>query len=584
MKNIQSLSIFAIFLFTFSLTAQQSLKTIHYNQRDFNKNKILLESHDLWSHKNRWTPTTSDTLSYFVDNRTYKGILNYSVTFKSRDFTSFTFLESNTMYFIFVEFTKANFSSTDNIINIEGFVTGGWWQQTAKKSKFRNHIDILMGEKVDTISACYLGNACYDNIINKELIQSIYKGKEIDEYQILDKFPAFYFKDYAYFQTASQGKRPFKIRGKVNRKTLLAFGGRGCYAEIFDIGAMIFEPKKNKNQQASKKNIESSKQILVNNELVSDLAHKKEKEKNDDYFNLAKSAENYILVRQYAKAKEQYLSLFQKYSKLFARDIHNAVRCAVLSRDYNLALKWGLELSKKSIPISYFNSKLLNKLKVIPKEWKPFSIKYDSIYKVTSTKLNLNLNNIIQQLLIADQADYGLDNRKDPKILLETTEKVTNKFIDVLKVNGFPSEEKIGAFIKNDTILISVPDFNVIIRHAVQQNPSKIDELNDLLNKAADSLTYDKNRCSNHRNFIGTSCFHIYKGNLYNSKSCGNNDAMVIKMKFMFNNPNNFILDKGDFIISEANEKNSKDQDEFYTQKFNFIMKLTDDWEFYNKN
>jgi hypothetical protein len=79
------------------------------------------------------------------------------------------------------------------------------------------------------------------------------------------------------------------------------------------------------------------------------------------------------------------------------------------------------------------------------------------------------------------------------------------------------------------------------------------------------------------------SCFHIYKGNLYNSKSCGKNDLAVKKIIFRFNNPNGFIMDYGNFIVSEYNASNPKEKDDYYNQNFNFIMKLTDDWEFYEK-
>ena len=55
---------------------------------------------------------------------------------------------------------------------------------------------------------------------------------------------------------------------------------------------------------------------------------------------------------------------------------------------------------------------------------------------------------------------------------------------------------------------------------------------------------------------------------------------MIKKMKYMFNNPYNFILDYGDFIVAEYNEANNDEDDKFYNEQFNFRMKLTDDWNF----
>jgi hypothetical protein len=106
--------------------------------------------------------------------------------------------------------------------------------------------------------------------------------------------------------------------------------------------------------------------------------------------------------------------------------------------------------------------------------------------------------------------------------------------------------------------------------------------LKDLLNKSNDAIEYDSKRSSNHRNFPN-ACLHIYKGNLYNNKSCGNNDLQIRKIVFKFSNPFKFIVDLGDYIITEYNKENPEEYDNFYKENFNFIMKLTDDWEFYER-
>ncbi|WP_293871598.1 hypothetical protein [Flavobacterium sp.] len=131
-------------------------------------------------------------------------------------------------------------------------------------------------------------------------------------------------------------------------------------------------------------------------------------------------------------------------------------------------------------------------------------------------------------------------------------------------------------------ILIQSPDYNVIIRHAVQQKPKGLSELMILLDKSAELLEYDKERSSNHKNFPN-SCYHIYKGNLYKNKSCPSSSIIENKIKFKFKNFNAFIIDYGDFIVSEYNKENPKEWDDYYDNNFDFIMKLTDDWEFYEK-
>lgn len=549
----------------------------NYNQNNFEKNKIFDETYHLWRYQNKWFPNEKDTLSYsyFVDDRNYKGIINYGVTFRSRDYRNFHFMEGLYMHFLKVDFEKARFNPNDSIIQIEGYISGGWGN-VAKKGQgyIENNIDVFLGEKTDTIKAYYLRK-----IVNEEYIEIKLNNKEVNEFTILDTFPAFYFKSCSHYRVAPKGRRSFKISGKVTKNTLLAFGGVNCYSEIFDLGSMVYYPEKNKRKRHSRKEKTAYKALIVNNELVSDVEKEKQKVKEVNYYTYTEKAEGHILKRQYAFAKESYLLLDKEYQTIFARDIHNAIRCAVLSRDYKNAFYFGKKLAQKGIEKKYFNAKIFDALKK-NSEWNHFISEYDSLYKESQSKRDINLKQQIEKLVEEDQADYGLENRKESPILYETTERVTNKLIDLLKREGYPSEEKIGVYTKNDTILISSPDYNVLIRHAVQQNPKNLATLNEILDKSNDALEYDKKRSPNHRGFVN-SCFHVYKGNLYNNKSCGNNDLMVRKIKFMFSNPNNFMVDQGDYIITEYNKENPEEYDKYYGENFNFIMKLTDDWEFY---
>ena len=62
-----------------------------YSQRDFEKNKVFDTTYHLWKFNNKWIPKKNDTLQqpYFVDDRNYKGLINYGVQFKSKDFQNF---------------------------------------------------------------------------------------------------------------------------------------------------------------------------------------------------------------------------------------------------------------------------------------------------------------------------------------------------------------------------------------------------------------------------------------------------------------------------------------------------------------
>lgn len=550
-----------------------------YNQSDFKKNKVFNEVYSLRIDKNNLGPQEDSTF-YFIDARNYKGIINYGVTFRSKNHRNFHFLEYLSMCFLKIEISKCNYNQKDSIINIEGFVSGNWdWgsNQLIQGKKMKSNIDIFLGKKTDTIRAYYLGKT-----VNRDSVEVKFHNKEANEFTVLDTFPAFYFKKYSHHRTSTQyGRLPFKISGKVTKNTLLAFGSWSTYSEIFDLESMIYYPEKNQQKKVIKKEELDCRPIITNNRLVSDIEKEKTQKQEIIYYTYTQNAENYILARQYVKAKEQYNLLNQNYPILFARDIHNAVRCAILSRDFKTAFLWSEKLALKGIELSYFNSKIFSGMRKNP-EWKSFSIKYDSVSKLTKRNWNLKLKKGLDDLLDEDQADYGLENRKSPKALYETTERVTGKLIDLLKKEGFPSEERIGSSVIRDTVLISFPDFNVLILHAVQQNPKNLNDLKELLDKSSAAFEYDSKRSSNNNNQFD-SCFRIYKGNLYNSKSCSKNDLEVRKISFKFNNPHGFIMDYGNFVIEAYNAKNSKMADDYYAKNYNLIMKLTEDWEFYDK-
>ncbi len=552
-----------------------------YSQRDFEKNKVFDTTYHLWKFNNKWIPKKNDTLQqlYFVDDRNYKGLINYGVQFKSKDFQNFHYLEGRHMHFLRVAIEKALFNPKDSILEIEGYVSGGWGDLSNKVKKetgLENHIDVFLGERKDTIKNCY-----YSSVVNEEFIEVTLNHRQVDENTILDTFPAFYLKNSSHYKTTPKGKRYFKIKGKVTTNTYLALGGMNCYSEIFDLSAMVYTPNKNRRKKIEPREITSYKTLIVNNKLVEDADKEKATLNNISYYDFTEKAENLILRGQYAKAKEQYLLLDKEYATLFARDIHNALRCAIKSRDYTNAFYWGEKLAKKGISIQYFNSSALAPLKR-NLNWKNFSIAYDSILKNTKPSFNNELKIQIDNLKEEDQIDYRLATRKDHKTRYETTVRVTEKLVNLLKKEGYPSEEKIGIETKKDTILNYAPEFNVLIMHARQLQVNTLPQLEKQLVEFGKNMEYDYTR-NNLKTEIYNSCYHIYKGKLYSAKGCGENDLTVKKIKFLFKNPYNFTFYNNQYDVISFEKENELELDRYYEENYNFITKLTDDWFFYEK-
>jgi hypothetical protein len=570
-------SLFFLFTTQFFFAQQKPKEVKSFTQKDFNAYKFEENKYDLRTKNSfLYLRTENDTSSYYLDPSDYKGIINYGVDFASRDKRTFNFFEYYFVYYTNVQIEKCTFSISDSIAEIEGQITGGWNSLEFKGKPPVDAVEISVGKLKKSTAVISFGN------FNMVDFKVTYQGVEKKVSFILDTLNTLEFQKID-FRKNFPTSTPFKVRFKVDKNSILSIGKLSCYTHFYNIGEMFFTQQKRKGIISPKKDKNAPRfvKIIENNVQVNDPKNQIKKEV-PLYYQLTEKAETFILTRQYAKAKDTYMLLAKEYPTLFARDIHNAIRVAVLSRDMKNAFIWGEELAKKGIELPYFNSKIFNGLKK-NLEWKSFSKKYDSICKLSQTKWNSNLKRQVNDLLNEDQADYGLESRKEPVVLYETTERVTDKLIDLLKKEGYPSEEKIGAFTKNDTILIQSPEFGVIIRHAVQQKPKGLNDLNELLEQSYKVLEFDLKRSSTHRNFHG-ACFHIYKGNLYIDKSCDyNSDAMVKKMVFMFNKPNGFIIDNGNFIVSEYNPEDPKEWDEHYNNNFKLVTKLTDDWKFYEK-
>lgn len=569
--------LFVAFIFSaFSLAQKkpQSIKT--FTQKDLNAYQFDENKYDLRTKKSFYLRTEADTASYFWDPSKYKGILNYGVDFAARDKRTFTFIENYFVYYTDVVFEKCTISLTDSIAQIEGQIVGGWNSADFRGKPPMDVVEISVGELQKKSFVFDL------EIFNPDGIITTYQGQEKKHDFPLDTISSMVFQKLS-FRKSYPTATPFKVRFKVDRNSILSIGKLDCYAHFYNLGEMMYAKQRKKGVTLPKRSADAPRfaKIIENNVQVNDPKSQIKKEV-PPYYQLTEKAETYILTRQYAKAKETYALLAKENPTLFARDIHNAIRVAILSRDVKTAFWWGEKLAAKGVDLPYFKAKIFDGMRKNP-GWKAFEAKYDSIGKVSKSRWNTSLKQQLTDLLNEDQTDYGLENRKESVVLYETTERVTDKFIDLLRKEGYPSEEKIGALTRNDTTLVQSPDFTVVIRHAIQQKPKNLKLLNEILDKSYNALEFDSKRSTANRMFPN-SCFHIYKGNLYNSKSCSySNDVMVKKMVFMFNNPNQFILDNGDYIIAEYNKESPEEWDTYYENNFNLVMKLTDDWEFYEK-
>ncbi|OED39672.1 hypothetical protein AB832_03905 [Flavobacteriaceae bacterium (ex Bugula neritina AB1)] len=550
-----------------------------FSQKIFDNYRIDSNIYEFWWSRGSYNWFISgDTLPTFVDVRQYKGVLNYGVAFSSTNGQNFHFIENFSMYKLNVNITHCKLNKKDSIATIEGAITGGW--SGRNWSGVQNNVDIFIGRRKDTATLVRA-----KQFIKSKDVAVFYKGKEIIDHKsiVLDTLPSFSIYDYTHYKTNHGNERTFKIKSKIDKNSLLIFGLGSCYTEIYDIGKMVYAkdivtPKKRRKQKDLTPDV-----IIRNNVQESKKENFLTKEK-PVYYSITEKAENYILRKQYGKAKLVYDKLLENDQYVFARDMHNAVRCAIFARDYKTAITWSEKLVIKGVPIAYFNSKIFDRIKK-QKSWSEFLKRFDALHKKYKEGLNDNLIQRLDELVHIDQTDYFKNSKGEIQLseLRKTTESIDKELIKLIQKEEFPTEEKIGVSLAKDSMSIgTTPKYFVLIVHSYQRNTKSFREINALMGQAAKNFEYDAVR-NNLEVFktVGNTCLKVYKGNLYNSKTCTINELQVKKIAFKFNNEHRFIMDAGGYTIIPL--ENEDEDDKYVEENFDFVMKLTEDWLFYEK-
>jgi hypothetical protein len=570
--------VFSLFYISFCQSQSRAKENKNFNVKELHNYKIEEDVFNFWWNKYdyRWFPE-NDTIPYFVDERSYKGVINYGVKFSAANRKIFNFMENFSLHKMNIQIShlKANFK--DSIVEIEGTITGGW--NIKEFGSQNNGVDIFIGKKKDTISYYH-----FEYLLDTTKVNITYKDKKVRSHIVLDSFPSFYMHDYTHYKTNRGKVRTFKIKSKVNENSIIVFGLRNCFSEIYDVGEMIYPRLGIKNSEIRNKTKKTYPQVIIRNNIQELNKAIFEKTKPPRYYLITEKAENYILSKQYGKAKQQYDLLLNDYKYIFARDIHNAVRTAIWARDVRKAILWCEKLVLKGVKLNYFEAPIFNRIKknIL---WEDFLDKFPQLNKIHKKGLNQALINGLKQIIDRDQ-EYYIKNSKGKvkrSKLIEITELNDNDFIGLIEKHGFPTEEKIGVQVHKGTLIVRHPLYYVLIRHSHQTKSNRKNEIKQILAEKTRSFEYDMR--DDLDIFLNNgSCFQIYKGNLYNMKTCGiSNQNQLKKIIFKFKNKDEFIIEGGKYVIIPYEKDNESEDDKFFEEQFNFVMKLTDDWFFYEK-
>jgi hypothetical protein len=282
------------------------------------------------------------------------------------------------------------------------------------------------------------------------------------------------------------------------------------------------------------------------------------------YYKIIEEAESHIIDYDYAMASKKYEKGYELNHSMFGIDVYNALLCNVYLKNWIGCEFWASKLIDKGVETDFFNSKVFNELKKT-NEWG--NIK--NLFLRRKSKINIDLKRQLDSLVIEDQKVYcsiptGEISYYEAK---ENTISVEEKFSHLIEKYGYPTEEKVGLRVINDTLLSFIPPFDVLIRHGYQSNNTKLlNFFNSSLNSGEMDLRVKISNSDDSENFI------VYKGVLYKLKSKYMDEDLANERKLKFINSNRH---KGFLIYAKysivGSFADSQDVDEYFKMYDLFI-------------
>lgn len=285
------------------------------------------------------------------------------------------------------------------------------------------------------------------------------------------------------------------------------------------------------------------------------------------------NAETFLIKNDLKSALLSYYEGDKYLNNMMAVDIYNALIISCKLEKWNDALFWSKKILKKGVSLELFNKKIFNKYKTT-NEWVELKSEFDSFNSRFLKNMNKNLYDSISILRKIDQQNYC--NIPTGKILLDDAYDKTifldSLFSNLLKTNGFPSEEKIGVSIEKDTILAVLPTFYPLIKHSYQSESNSLDSFlknavdNGLLKR---SLYVDISANTGNMPFVVINC-RIYQNRFARLDSV---ELINLKNKITFKNKrinNDYLIYAPLIILDGSNIDDTKEQ---FEMMFSFVEK-----------
>ncbi|MCH5684316.1 hypothetical protein LWM68_08580 [Niabella sp. W65] len=184
---------------------------------------------------------------------------------------------------------------------------------------------------------------------------------------------------------------------------------------------------------------------------------------------MVNQAELRIVDSNYQKALELYMLAFREHQFHFSHDLYNASVCATETGKTKVAMQLCMELSKKGVGANFFLKKSVYQSLKSNKNWTKLLSKSAQVKNDQALKYGA-IRRVLDSLVEKDQQvnhewrNSGMDKQK--RLIMDLTYDTISRHLSKLfDTYGFLSEDKIGTYVEDDTVLrIGLP-FDVIIIH-----------------------------------------------------------------------------------------------------------------------
>lgn len=306
------------------------------------------------------------------------------------------------------------------------------------------------------------------------------------------------------------------------------------------------------------------------------------------YYPIISQAEMDIVNNKYEDALSKYQQAFANVDKVFAKDYHNALVCAIKTANYSLAFNFAEKLILKGYTLEKFRIAPFDVL-IHQEKWNNLTNKYDKLRKKYLSSIN---QSVINQLIALKEKDqYFRVKEGSYKIYRDTIDKIDVKNVaDLKKVidkYGFPSEDLIGIYdsahhqpywlIIHHDIQNKRYDFLPILREATKQgefSPRYLTFMEDL------ATNFDNRQGYGHTAFIRINNKVIELNIYYNESLLNmvNKNRMSLglesfseyrqKVLFQLHHPEFIIIDYNPYNATIGyNEQDEKKQLDIYLNR-----------------